>query len=52
MKRWIRNLYLRLSDCDGMCNLCEPTLKGLCEDRKAEFKTKENGRKEIYRSVQ
>lgn len=42
MKRWKRNLYLRLSDCDGMCNLCEPTLKKLCEERKAEFKLETN----------
>ena len=27
-------LYLRLSDCDGMCDHCEPYLKQLCHARK------------------
>lgn len=47
MKGWrrkiIRNIYLALSDCDGMCCFCEPTLKECCEERKAEFKLEENG---------
>jgi len=33
-------LYLRLSDCDGMCDHCEPQLKELCLRRKG--KTEED----------
>lgn len=38
MKNWLRNIYLYLSDCDGMCMFCEPTLKKLCEEQKAKAK--------------
>jgi hypothetical protein len=38
MRRKVRErmdwLYLRLSDCDGMCDHCEPQLKELCLRRK------------------
>jgi hypothetical protein len=28
------NLYLYLSDCDGMCNFCNADLKTKCDKRK------------------
>jgi hypothetical protein len=30
----LEKIYLNLSDCDGMCNHCEPKLKKICDKNK------------------
>ena len=37
-------LYLRLSDCDGMCDHCDPELKENCYQRKG--RTEEDDQRE------
>ena len=34
MREIIDKLYLRLSDCDGMCNLCTGKLNEICRKYK------------------
>lgn len=34
MKDKIKELILRLHDCDGMCNGCNPDIKKICKDYK------------------
>ena len=34
IKDKLTRLYLKLSDCDGMCDHCDPVLRGKCDDRK------------------
>ena len=34
IKKFFEKLYLRLSDCDGMCDHCKGKLKELCKKHK------------------
>lgn len=34
IKKFMKNIYLSMSDCDGMCNYCDPHLKKLCQEKK------------------
>ncbi len=34
IKNKLTRLYLKLSDCDGMRDHCDPVLRGKCDDRK------------------
>ena len=37
-------LYLRLSDCDGMCEHCAPVLKKICDWKKGNVQNGECGK--------